>query len=397
MQECEYLIIGAGITGLTIAWELISKGQKNIVIIEKEHNTGAHASGRNSGVLHAGIYYTPDSLKAKFCVDGNRLLTEYCESNNLNLRKSGKVIVATDEAKLRSLYKLQERAVLNGVESRIIDVKELKKIEPNAYTYKEAIYSPHTSVFNPQEILDSIYNKLLNSGRVRILFNTSFINPHENGSIRASSGLIKYQSLINASGAFADKIAHNFGIGGNYKILPFLGTYSEVINEQALLVNGNIYPVPDERTPFLGVHFTRSYNGTIYIGPTAFPAIGRESYDFSSEYSLETFSILYRDCVMFFCNGTFRDNALTEIRKYFSTFLFDEARKMVPSLEKNQIKHSAKAGIRPQLVDWPSKELVMDFIVLEKDNTVHILNAISPAFSSSMSFAKHVVDEYILN
>jgi len=292
MQECEYLIIGAGITGLTIAWELVSKGQKNIVIIEKEHKTGAHASGRNSGVLHAGIYYTPDSLKAKFCVQGNRLLTEYCESNNLNLIKSGKVIVATDEEKLSSLYRLQERAAVNGVESRIIDVKELKEIEPNAYTYKEAIYSPHTSVFNPQEILNSIYNKLLNSGRVRILFNTSFINPSDNSSIKTSSGLIKFHSLINASGAFADKIAHSFGIGKNYKILPFLGTYSEVTNERSSLVNGNIYHVPDEKTPFLGVHFTRAYNGTIYIGPTAVPAIGRESYDFSSEYSLETFSIL---------------------------------------------------------------------------------------------------------
>lgn len=395
MNKCKYLIIGAGITGLTIAHELLLRGCNNIILIDKEMNTGVHASGRNSGVLHAGIYYTPDSLKAKFCVEGNTMLTRYCDNNDLTLNKCGKVIVATGKDKLPSLYKLQERAVKNGVSSRIINSEELRKLEPGAYTFQEAIFSPDTSVFNPREILDSLYSKIAESGKVKILFNTGFIRPTDFGEVLTTAGKIKYEKLINASGAFSDRIAHSFGTAENYKILPFLGTYSEIKKEYSYLVKGNVYPVPDDRTPFLGVHFTRGHNGTVYIGPTAIPAIGRESYDFTSNYSIETLEILYRDFVMFLSSNAFRDNALSEVRKYFSSYLFDEAKKMVPSLEKGHVIQSNKAGIRPQLVNWNNKELVMDFLVVEKDNTVHILNAISPAFSSSMAFAKYIADQYL--
>jgi len=395
MNECNFLIIGAGITGLTIARALILRGQKKIIVIEKEEKIGVHASGKNSGVLHAGIYYTPNSLKARFCVEGNRMLTEYCESRNIRLNRCGKVIVATDKNKLSSLYELQRKAVQNGVDSRIINSSELKDFEPYAYTYKDAIFSPDTSVFNPKEILDSIYNELIESGHVKILFNTSFLNPSSDNTVLTSNGQLKYGSLINASGAYSDKIAHSFGTAENYRILPFLGTYSKIREKNSEFVRGNVYPVPDDRTPFLGIHFTRSHDGTVYIGPTAIPAIGRESYDFVSGISLESIPILYRDFVMFLSNSAFRDNALSEVRKYLSSYLFEEAKKMIPSIEKDQVIHSNKAGIRPQLVDWSKKDLVMDFIVIEKGNTLHILNAISPAFSSSMAFAKYVADEYL--
>jgi len=395
MKECNYLIIGAGITGLTIARELILRGQENIVIIEKEKKLGVHASGKNSGVLHAGLYYAPDSLKAKYCVEGNRMLTEYCENNNLNINRCGKVIVTTGEDKLASLYRLQEKAIKNGVASRFINPDELNKIEPYAYTYKEAIYSPDTSVFNPKEILDSIYGELIDSGSVDILIDTAFIEPLGNSTVSTTAGPFKYERLINASGAFSDKIAHSFGIAENYKILPFLGTYSKIRERNSSLVKGNVYPVPDERTPFLGVHFTKAHDGTVYIGPTAIPAIGRESYDLFSGYSFESFSILYRDLVMFFSNNAFRDNALSEVKKYMSSYLFDEAKKMIPSLQKGQVLNSEKVGIRPQLVDWQNKEMEMDFVIVEKGSSVHILNAISPAFSSSMAFAKFIADDYL--
>ena len=396
MKECDFLIIGAGITGLTIARALVQKGQKNIIVIEKEKEIGVHASGKNSGVLHAGIYYTPDSLKARFCVEGNRMLTEYCDSMNLNLNKCGKVIVATDKDKLSSLYKVQETAVKNGVDSRIISSKEVKEIEPYAYTYKEAIFSPNTSIFNPKEILDSIYNELIESGCVQILFNTGFVNPLGDNTIITSEEKIKYECLINAAGAYSDKIAHSFEAAEKYRILPFLGTYSMIKKDSNFLVRGNVYPVPDERTPFLGVHFTRSHSGNVYIGPTAIPAIGRESYNYVSNISFESLTILYRDFVMFLYDSAFRDNALSEIRKYFSSFCLMKLKKMIPKLEKNQVIHSTKAGIRPQLVDWDKKELVMDFLLIKKGNTLHILNAISPAFSSSMAFAKFVTDEYLI-
>ena len=396
MRNYEYLIVGAGITGLAIAHELIKKGEKNICIIDKEEAIGMHASGRNSGVLHAGIYYTPDSLKARFCVEGNRLLTEYCDNNKLTLNKCGKVIVATDEDQLEELFKLQDRALKNGVGSRIIDSDELKKIEPYAYTCENAIFSPETSVFDPKEILLCLYNELTSSGSVEIFLGTKFVGVNGSSSISTNRGDIKFRKLINCSGAFSDKIAHSFGIAEEYKILPFMGTYSMLANDSSAYVNGNIYPVPDPRTPFLGVHFSKSTNGTVYLGPTAIPAIGRESYKLTSGGSLESFSIFYRDLVMFFTNSAFRDNAISEIRKYVSSYVFDEARKMLPALKKEDVMKSTKVGIRPQLVNWKEKELVMDFLIFKNGNATHILNAISPAFTSSMSFAAYVVDDYVL-
>ena len=397
MRSYEYLIVGAGITGLAITRELIKKGEKRICIIDKEEDIGVHASGRNSGVLHAGIYYTPDSLKAKFCVEGNRLLTEYCDKNKLKINKCGKVIVATDEIQLTELLKLQERAEKNGVGSKIVDLDELKNIEPYACTFKHAISSPETSVFDPREILSCIYNELIDSGCVDILLGTKFLNVLGGSAIRTSNGNIKFKHLINCSGAFSDKIAHSFGIAEEYKILPFVGTYSKLADEYSEYVRGNIYPVPDPRVPFLGVHFSKSISGSIYLGPTAIPAIGRESYELTSGVSFESFSIIYRDLIMFIKNAAFRDNAISEIRKYMSSCVFEEARKMLPSLKKNDVLKSSKVGIRPQLVNWEKKDLVMDFLILKDGNATHILNAVSPAFTSSMSFAKYVVNDYVLN
>ena len=176
-----------------------------------------------------------------------------------------------------------------------------------------------------------------------------------------------------------------------------MGTYSKLADECSEYVKGNIYPVPDPRTPFLGVHFSKSTNGGIYLGPTAIPAIGRESYKLTSDGSFESFSIIYRDLVMFIKNGAFRDNAVSEIRKYLSSYVFEEARKMLPVLKKSDVLKSSKVGIRPQLVNWEEKDLVMDFLIFKEGNTTHILNAISPAFTSSMSFAKYVVNDYVLN
>lgn len=396
MIECEILIVGAGITGLTIANELLERGGENILIIEKEKRIGLHASGRNSGVLHAGIYYTPDSLKARFCAEGNRLLTEYCEQNSLNLIKSGKVIVASDEEKLDGLYILQERALKNGVKCRLIDEKELNEIEPYAYTFNKAIYSPNTSVFDPLEILKSFFTKLLESKKVKFLFDTSFFNKTGSSKVFSSNGGIKFRKLINAAGSYADKIAHSFGISRDYKMLPFLGTYKNLEKNCSHYVNGNIYPVPDLRNPFLGIHFTKGSDGAVYIGPTAIPAIGRENYSLFEGVSLESFSILYRDLVFFINNRGFRDNALSEIKKYFGSFVFNEAKKLVPEIQKRNIERSTKVGIRPQLVHWPTKELLTDFLIVEDGETIHILNTISPAFTSSMSFAKYVVSDFVL-
>ncbi len=396
MQSYEHLIIGAGITGLTIARELLKRGEKNICIIDKENSLGVHTSGKNSGVLHSGIYYDPDSLKAKFCAEGNHLLSGYCDENGLSIKKCGKVIVASDQERLSGLFNLQKRAEKNGVVCRVIGADELRDIEPYAYTFKNAIFSPTTSVFDPKEVLDCIYKEILDSGYVKVFLGTKFLNLYDESAINTNRGVIRFTRLINCSGAFSDKIAHSFGIAKEYKILPFIGTYCRLAGECSRYVRGNIYPVPDPRAPFLGVHFSRSTDGSVYLGPTAIPAIGRESYHPASGLSFESLSIIYRDIVMFVKNSAFRDNAVSEVKKIISSYVFEEARKMLPSLAKKDILKSSKAGIRAQVVNWDKKEMVMDFLVLKKENTVHILNAVSPAFTSSMSFARYVVSNFVI-
>jgi L-2-hydroxyglutarate oxidase LhgO len=391
--SCHTLIIGAGITGLTIARELIEEGVEDIVIIEKENSLGAHASGRNSGVLHAGIYYSPGTYKARFCVEGNRLMKEYCWENELTLKETGKVIV-TDEIRQDVLFELKKRADQSGAESIIIDQKQLREIEPYAAPSEKALYSPNTAVINPMEILVSIKEELESTRKVRFMFGTSFSGLRDSSIAITNQGSIRFKKFINAAGSFADKITHSFGVGSQYKVLPFKGTYKRLVKKRSYLVRGNIYPVPDLRNPFLGVHFTRGIDGNVYIGPTAIPAFGREEYGFLNDLSIESLSILGRDILLFFTNDGFRAAAVSETKKYLRKYLLSEAKKLLPEVKMDDIQDTPKVGIRPQLVDWKSKELVMDFIVLKDGDSLHILNAISPAFTCSMAFAKHVVKEF---
>lgn len=390
--SCHTLIVGGGITGLTIARELLEKGVDDIVVVEKESSLGAHASGRNSGVLHAGIYYSPGTYKAKFCVRGNQLMKEYCWDKELPIKLSGKLIV-TEDSRLDELYELKSRADKCGARSEIINTKELLDIEPYAARSEKAIYSPNTAVFNPNLILLSLKEDLECSGKVRFVLGTSFTGITGSSKAETSLGSIKFTNFINAAGTFSDKIAHIFGVGRNYKVLPFKGTYKKIVKERDYLVNANIYPVPDLRTPFLGVHLTRAYDGNVYLGPTAIPAFGREEYGFFDDLSLESLSILGRDILLYFTNDGFRTAANNETRKYFTKYMLSEAQKLVPQLKIEDIQDSPKVGIRPQLIDWKTKKLVMDFVVLRDGNSLHILNAISPAFTCSMAFAEHVVKD----
>lgn len=392
-RACQFLIIGAGITGLTIARELLSRGVDDIVILDKEQATGAHASGRNSGVLHAGIYYTPDSLKARYCSEGNRLMKEFCRQRALTLHESGKVVVARDAAEADRLTELKARADSCGARARFIDAAELAEIEPQAATYDRALFSPDTAIIRPLEILGALEQELTSSGKVRFQYGGAAAGPGGHRTLSTSRGSFRYDSLINAAGAHADLIAHRFGVGRDYKILPFKGTYKKLVPGANSLIRSNVYPVPDLRNPFLGVHFTRSVDGTVYVGPTAIPALGRENYRLFDGWSWETPRILYRDGVLFAGNEAFRNAATTEPKRYMKRVLFQEARKLVPALNLRDLENSTKVGVRPQLVDWPSKKLVMDFVTHYEDDAYHILNAISPAFTSSMAFARHVADE----
>ena len=394
MQQTEFLIIGAGIVGLTLARELLKNGADKIIIIEKEPVLGAHASGRNSGVLHAGIYYPPNTLKAQLCLKGNLLLQAYCEQKQLPLIKSGKVIVARTAEELPTLMQLYERAKQNGAKVEIIDEQQLATIEPNAKTHKIALYSHYTALVDNKAILNALMQDLLQSGKVEILFNTKLEKLNDDFTAQTSQGDIQFKQFINAAGAYADKVAHLFGVGKEYYFIPFKGIYKKLIPEKSHLVNGNIYPVPNLGNPFLGVHFTKNINGDAYVGPTAIPAFGRENYGMLQGIDKEAVQIIKNEMLLYFSNPEFRKVAHEEPKKYLSQYFYRDAKKLVKDLRPEWLLPAAKVGIRPQLISLQEKKLMMDFLVIKERHSLHILNAISPAFTSSMAFAAYVLQHY---
>ena len=395
MNNTNILIIGAGIVGLAIVRELVARGVDNILILEKEPVIALHASGRNSGVMHAGIYYPPGTMKAKFCLDGGKLMKAYCRENDLPLHETGKVIVCRDDSEIETLHELVKRSRENGAKVDLIDEQQLAEIEPNAKTCAEALYSHYTAVVDPKRIMQQLYDDLIASGKVTVKFNTKFIRKLPHRFIETNQGDVEYKFLINAAGSFADIVAHEFSIAGHCSLMPFKGIYKKLKPAHSHLVNGNIYPVPNIKNPFVGVHFTKSIHGDVYLGPTAIPSLGRENYGLLKGADSEAFKLLWQDALLFMMNPKFRQVAMTEPRKYINKYFFDDCQRLVKELKPAWLTNTSKVGIRPQLVDWKKKELVMDFMVEKGEYSVHILNAISPAFTSSMAFAAYIVNEYV--
>jgi L-2-hydroxyglutarate oxidase LhgO len=393
-DRAEVLIVGGGIIGLTLARELVSSGRGDIVVLEKEDELGRHASGRNSGVLHAGIYYAPDSMKARSCLSGNRLMRAYCKERGLSVRESGKVIVARTEAEQPTLEELHRRATANGARVEFVDEKQLADIEPCARTSGRALYSRDTAVVDPKAVLVALRADLEAGGRVRIVTGCRFQALASPAVAETSLGRIGFQRFVNAAGAHCDRVARSFGLARDLRLIPFKGIYKKLRKDATFPVNGNIYPVPDIRNPFLGVHFTCSAAGDVYLGPTAIPALGRENYGLVSGIDSGALGIAASDAVLFVRNPAFRSVALTEPRKYLPSYFYRDAARLVKDFDRGLFERAAKVGIRPQLVDWSTKQLIMDFRVEAADGSVHVLNPISPAFTSSMDLARTIVREH---
>jgi L-2-hydroxyglutarate oxidase LhgO len=393
-DRAEVLVVGGGIIGLTIARELALAGRADVVVLEKEPELGRHASGRNSGVLHAGIYYAPDSTKARTCLAGNKLMRAFCKEQGLPVLEAGKVIVARTEDELPTLDELHRRATANGARVRFVDEQELAELEPMARTTGKALQSLDTGGVDPKEVLKALRAELERRG-VRIVTGCRFLGRAGPDGAATTLGTIRYRRLVNAGGAHCDVIARAFGVGEHYRLIPFKGIYRKLRPGASFPVNGNIYPVPDIRNPFLGVHFSRSVHGDVYVGPTAIPALGRENYGLLRGAGREALSIVLEDAALFLANPKFRSVAFSEPRKYLPAFFHRDAARLVRSYDPALFPAADKVGIRPQLVDWRTKELVMDFLVEARDATVHVLNPISPAFTSSMDLARTIVREHL--
>jgi L-2-hydroxyglutarate oxidase LhgO len=398
VQQTDYLIIGAGIIGLAIARDLVSRfPAASIAILEKEPDVAYHSSGRNSGVLHAGFYYTADSLKARFTREGNRLMREYCYARGLQINETKKVVVAKDETELPALFELEKRGKVNGVEVKIIDEKELAGIDPNVKTFKHALWSPSTATVDPVEVNQAVKDELRQKG-VQFFFGEGYASRVDGNRIKTTKGnIFSATKLINAAGLYADSVARDFGYSKKYTIIPFKGIYLKYTGSNNP-VRTNVYPVPNLKNPFLGVHYTVTVDGHVKIGPTSVPAFWRENYKGLYGFSFsEMTGILGKEAKLFVNNSFgFRSLAIEEIKKYNRKYFTGLAASMVKNLDAAGFTDWGRLGIRAQLLDVTTDELVMDFIIEGDSNSVHVLNAVSPAFTCSFPFAKHVVDKYVL-
>ena len=390
----DFLVIGGGVIGISIARELKSRNPNSgVCILEKEHQCGLHASSRNSGVLHAGFYYTADSLKARFTKEGNQRLTKYCEIKNLALKKCGKLVVAQNESELVWLDELMTRARNNGVPLELITDKESQAIEPRAKTYQKALFSPTTASINPTELVKSLLSDAIQEG-VQLKTNTQYIHRVGKSSIKTSNGIFEAKYIINAAGLYADKIGRDFNFSKDHRILPFKGLYL-YSNEPLGALNTHIYPVPDLTNPFLGVHFTITSDSKIKIGPTAIPAFWREQYQGWSNFNMpELTEIILRQAGLFLSsNFDFKALAFRELKKYSKPLLVSLAAKLAKGVDIKHYRQWGLAGIRAQLLNIRKKELEMDFVLEGDKQSMHILNAISPGLTCALPFADYVCDQ----
>lgn len=386
----DYLIIGAGIIGMTVALELRKRQpQASIAIIEKESEVALHASGRNSGVLHAGFYYTADSLKARFTVEGNRRLKAFCKQHQIPVNACQKLVVAQNASEVKTLHRLYERGKKNGVDVTLISEQQAKQIEPNIKTYQQALLSPSTASVNPKQVCLKL-KIILQQKDVTFLLNQQVNDILGNIAVTKTHN-IKFNYLINAAGLYADKIAHKMGVGKDFTLIPFKGIYLKYQGD-CNTIKTNIYPVPNLANPFLGVHFTKTATNDIKIGPTAMPAFWREHYHGLSNFKLKEFAqTIYYQAKLFIKNSfNFRNLAFNEIKKYNKQVFINEAKLLANNIG-NQFKPTP-AGIRAQLLNKHTNELVTDFIIEHTKNSSHILNAVSPAFTCSFALAEHIVN-----
>ena len=394
-KEYDQIIIGAGIVGISLGLALLERDpNRNVLVIDKEEKPGIHASGRNSGVLHAGFYYSPDSLKAKFCMLGNLELRKFCKENNLQILETGKVVVCQDKKDVARLEELYRRGVANGVNIEILDSKDLEKIEPAAQTVDKFIWSPTTAVGNPKDVIKKLAEEFTKSGG-SFLFNTQVELIEKDNEVLVITKQETYsaKSIINSAGAYAADLAKQVNVGTEYVCLPFLGAYKK---SKILPINPKrlIYPVPNPVNPFLGVHTTITLNNEIKIGPTAFPVIGKEQYKLTDGFSR-------KDLVQFFTSSTallksdsvdLLGLAKEEALKLFKKPLLRRTRKLSSSLDSNKDWVKYPSGIRAQIINTKTKVIEMDYIVKLDKNVVHILNAVSPGWTSSIPFAHWVVE-----
>ena len=397
----DYLIIGAGVVGISIAREIKIRNPKvSVTILEKESDVGLHSSGRNSSVLHSGIYYPSESLKAKVCSQGAIEMKDYHREYKIPLVECGKILITTNKHDAPQLDTLVQRAKESNIFVEELDEDDLKKLEPEIRSFNgRGLYVPSTSVGSSKQVMKSLRKEIEGMG-ISIYFNSKIadINSIDRQVTLKDESKFNYGHVINSAGLYADKIAHQFGVGKKYTLLPFKGIYWKLDPDAGFNLKHLIYPVPDLRVPFLGVHTTTSVDGDTYLGPTAVPAFGRENYRGIEGINLnDFFSITSNLSKQFFANNDgFRRLAWQEGSRYMKPRFVSAAKKILPRLKMQHLLPSNKVGIRAQILNMETGRMVNDFLVENGVNSTHIINAISPAWTSAFPFARYIYDNHII-
>jgi L-2-hydroxyglutarate oxidase len=394
-MKYDFIIIGSGIIGLTLAYKL-KKAHTNstILILEKETDSIKHGSGRNSGVIHSGIYYEPGSLRASLGVRGGIELKKYIQNKNLWMDQCGKLLVPTSDHSFQNLDHLYNRGIKNGVLVKKLTKKEIQSLEPNVnISYNYGLLIPFTSVADPKEVSKSIIDDLLQMG-IKIIYNQQ-VNKIEDEGKTIITNFQNYncEHSFNCSGLQSDVVAKNAGLEFRYSFLPFKGKYWKILDNNFKLKH-LIYPIPDLQYPFLGLHTSHKKDGSFYIGPTSTPVFGREQYQWNKQLKLlEAMTLLFSFGMKILKNeNKLRTLALQEAKLLNKNYFFKEVQKIIKNISIDNIYPSLeKIGIRSQIFDPQSKTLMNDFVILNQKHCTHVLNAISPAWTASFAFADHLI------
>jgi L-2-hydroxyglutarate oxidase len=396
-KNCDVLIIGAGVIGLSTGIALLqSRPSLKVIVADKESVIALHASGRNSGVIHAGFYYSPDSLKAKFCRDGNFELRKLAKKYGIPVKDVGKVVVSRNEDEDSRLNVLFERGIANGVELEIHSEEKLKEFEPLAVTHNRFMWSPNTGISDSISIVKAMRDEFLSLGG-EIHFNSKVKLTESNGEVYDLTSEFAFKHVVNAGGAQADRISRSVGVGAEYAMLPFMGVY-RATSEKNLPLKRLVYPVPHPINPFLGVHFTLTIDGKAKIGPTAIPIAGREQYSLRTGWSALDMVQALKGMKSLVMGESHDFGAIlkNEWPKVIEKLLVKESTELVPSAGLVRDWHKKPPGIRAQLVHLPTGKLEQDFIVKSQSNATHILNAVSPGWTSAIPFGVFIVEIHIL-
>ncbi len=384
-------IIGGGIVGLSTGMSLTQQHPHlRIVVIEKESDWAQHQTGRNSGVIHSGIYYQPNSYKARFAREGNQAIIDFCEEHGIQYEVCGKVIVAVDEAELLLMDNLYERGLANHLRVRKMGREELREIEPHVNGIG-AIHVQDCGIVDYSKVARAFKNIVArNGGELRLSTKVENIAEREDSvTIETNNGTIHARYVINCAGLHSDRIASMVGLQTRMQIVPFRGEYYELIKEKEHLVKHLIYPVPNPNFPFLGVHFTRMMNGGIHAGPNAVLAFKREGYSKTDMNAKDLLEVLTYLGFWKMAIPNMKEGLHEMIRSFSKKAFLKSLQRLIPDIEKNDIIPSS-AGVRAQALKRDGS-LVDDFAIFESKRSIHVCNAPSPAATASIMIGREIV------